>query len=168
MISKMLRAYRNHVARCRHKTGAQGNPVEMRLSFEQWSKIWEDSGHWADRGTRKGKYCMSRKNDIGHYETGNVFIQLHSKNSSDIDHVGRMPSFGMQGKFHSSHTLEIMSDVMRGDNNPTAKLTEEQVREIKISLRQGAKHRALADAYRVTKPTISAIATGRNWKHVTI
>ena len=164
----MLRAYRNQIARCRHKTDANGHPVEMRLTFEQWSEIWKDSGHWDQRGTRKGCYCMSRINDIGHYELGNVVIQLHSQNSSDTDHTGQPASFGMLGKFHQSQTLELMSHATRGANNPIAKLTEDQVREIKISLSQGTKHQDLANAYHVTKPTISAIATGRNWKHVTI
>ncbi len=60
-----------------------GNPVEFRISFEDWIKIWLDSGHWFDRGASTGKYVMSRHNDIGHYEVGNVSIKLHSENISE-------------------------------------------------------------------------------------
>lgn len=163
-----LRAYRNHVARCRHKTDTLGQPVLMKLTFEQWSQLWDASGHWVNRGNRAGQYCMSRMNDIGHYELGNVFIQLHSENSQQINHIGQNPSMGFEGKLHTPSAKQKNSIKNRGSNNMTAKLTEDQVRDIKIALLQGTNHRTLADAYHVTKPTISAIATGRNWRHVTI
>lgn len=57
-----------------------GNPIECRLTFEQWLKVWVDSGHYHEMGAGKGKYVLSRKDDIGHYEEGNVFVQSHSDN----------------------------------------------------------------------------------------
>jgi len=60
-----------------------GNPIEWHLTFEQWLQIWTDSGFLHLRGTSKGQYCMSRKNDIGHYEVGNVFIQANADNRKD-------------------------------------------------------------------------------------
>jgi hypothetical protein len=60
-----------------------GNKIEFKLSFEEWYDIWKKSGHWEERGRKAGQYCMSRIDDIGHYEVGNVFIQLHSKNVHD-------------------------------------------------------------------------------------
>lgn len=59
---------------------AEGKPIEFRLTFEQWNAIWDDSGKYQERGRRRGQYCMARFNDLGHYEVGNVFIQLHSDN----------------------------------------------------------------------------------------
>lgn len=72
--------YRTHKNACKYKLDAAGNPVEMRLTFEQWWQIWESSGKWEQRGHSKGQYCMCRYNDLGHYEPGNVFIDLHSRN----------------------------------------------------------------------------------------
>ncbi|MGQ7905526.1 hypothetical protein [Burkholderia multivorans] len=62
------------------KTDFNGDPVEFRLTFEEWFGIWMESGKWDKRGKKKGHYVMSRVNDIGHYEVGNVFIQLHADN----------------------------------------------------------------------------------------
>lgn len=65
-----------------NRKDALGNKILFKLKFREWLDIWIASGHFAERGRGKGKYCMSRYNDIGHYETGNVFIQLHSSNIS--------------------------------------------------------------------------------------
>jgi hypothetical protein len=111
---------------------------------------------------------MSRYNDVGHYEVGNVFIQLHSQNSRDTCHLGQKPSFGMLGKLHAPGAKQQNSIKNRGSNNVTALLNEEKVRQIKILLAQGVKHPILANMFGVAKPTISAISTGRNWKHVII
>lgn len=62
--------------------------IEWLLTFEQWLNIWVSSGHWHERGSKQGQYCMSRKGDCGPYSIDNVFIQLHSKNVGD-GHKGK-------------------------------------------------------------------------------
>ena len=47
-----------------------------------------------------------------------------------------------------------------------AKLTEDDVREIRRQRRQGAKLRSLAEIYGVSCPTISEAANGRTWAHL--
>lgn len=74
-----------HLYKCQRKNASSrvdvaGNPILFLLTFEEWLKIWVDSGHWEERGSSKGKYCMSRKNDLGNYEVGNVFIQPFGDN----------------------------------------------------------------------------------------
>jgi len=64
------------------KRDAAGNPVEMKMSFEQWMQVWIDSGKYHLRGKRKGCYVMGRKNDLGHYEVGNVDIIPTEENIS--------------------------------------------------------------------------------------
>jgi len=59
-----------------------GNLIEFKMTFEEWFKIWHESGHFLERGNKRGEYCMSRYHDIGHYEVGNVFIQLTTSNTS--------------------------------------------------------------------------------------
>lgn len=76
----------------------------VHISFEDWLKVWIDSGKLAQRGRKKGEYCMSRINDLGDYVLGNVFIQLSSENAS-------------QGKTGTTHTDEAkaqMSAVRKG------------------------------------------------------
>ena len=64
-----------------HRAHQRG--VEFKLSFEEWMTIWLESNSWMMRGKGRGKYNMSRINDTGAYEVGNVFIQSHEKNASD-------------------------------------------------------------------------------------
>ena len=77
------RAYLQHKYDCKGKTDKAGQPVEMRLTYGQWLWLWLSSGKFHMRGTGHGRYCMARKNDLGHYEPGNVFIQLHTENQKD-------------------------------------------------------------------------------------
>lgn len=54
----------------------------------------------------------------------------------------------------------------KGDACPAAKLTEEQVKAIKTSLRIGARNCDLAAQYRITSSAIAEIKAGRSWGHV--
>ena len=65
------------------KDNARRRKIYFLLSFEEWKDIWEQSGHWEERGRGIEQYCMSRIGDIGPYEVGNVFIQLRTDNSND-------------------------------------------------------------------------------------
>ena len=99
----------------RGKIDAAGNPVEFRLSFDEWLNIWEASGKLSQRGIRKGCYVMSRYNDLGHYEVGNVFIQEHSDNVRQAQ-IGRQGYYRggeknpFYGKTHSEETLEKIKE----------------------------------------------------------
>lgn len=68
--------YVAHKGRCKH-TG-----MAFLLTFEQWWKIWQDSGHWEARGRKVGQYVMARDGDIGPYAVGNVSIILGRDNIS--------------------------------------------------------------------------------------
>jgi hypothetical protein len=74
--------YGQHTAQSRHgqKTDRNGTVVEFRLTFDEWLGLWLASGHYHERGACKGGYVLSRINDLGHYEVGNVFIQSHADN----------------------------------------------------------------------------------------
>ncbi len=57
--------------------------IEWAISFPDWWQLWQDSGHWDERGRGAGKYCMARIGDSGNYAVGNVEIITTSQNSSD-------------------------------------------------------------------------------------
>lgn len=82
-LAKAKLSYRRKAGQCKHRQDRLGNPIEMRLTFEEWCHVWEESGHWGEWGVGRGKYCMSRYDDIGHYEIDNVFIQLHTENTAE-------------------------------------------------------------------------------------
>lgn len=77
--------YKAHRQRCKYRKDKLGNQIEMRLTYEQWLNVWLESGHLLEMGSGAGKYCMSRHNDTGHYEIGNVSIKLHTLNSMEVN-----------------------------------------------------------------------------------
>lgn len=58
--------------------------------------------------------------------------------------------------------------VRRGEEHPFARLTEKQVREIKLAFRKGATNKELGAIYGVDSSCINQIRRGLRWKHVTI
>ena len=64
-----------------HRNRAKRCGIPFKLSFEEWWRIWQESGKWESRGASKDGYVMSRCNDEGAYEVGNVFIQKHIMNA---------------------------------------------------------------------------------------
>jgi len=55
---------------------------------------------------------------------------------------------------------------MRGEGSPSAKLTEDKVREIRGLQKEGAGARALASLYGVTPTTIRNVLARKTWAHV--
>ena len=53
--------------------------------------------------------------------------------------------------------------VLRGEDRPDAKLTEQDVREIRRRLSFGESQRSLAIRFGVSRTAVSAISSGRNW-----
>lgn len=61
-----------------------------------------------------------------------------------------------------------MKEISKGSDNTQAKLTEEEVLKIKISLELGVRPILLAKHFNVSKQTICDIKKGRKWTHVHI
>lgn len=55
---------------------------------------------------------------------------------------------------------------LRGERNPSAKLTEADVRVIRLRHQGGASQRTLAQEYGVRQPTILRALNGTNWRHI--
>lgn len=62
--------------------------------------------------------------------------------------------------------LKLNPELARGEKNPSSKLTNSQVQEIRQLYKEGGiTHRQLATKYSVSKSTITAILTGVNWRY---
>lgn len=66
-----------------HRGTAKVRSIAWEFTFEEWCKVWEDSGKWLLRGRRKGCYCMARIGDVGPYRAGNVEIITAAQNTRD-------------------------------------------------------------------------------------
>src|SRR5258705_13161818 len=55
-----------------HKYRAERRGIPFELTFKQWLKIWQDSGHLRERGHRQGQYVMARFFGGGSYKIGHV------------------------------------------------------------------------------------------------
>ena len=79
------------------RQAAKKRGIDWMLSFEQWLSVWMASGKWDDRGCGVGKYCMSRRGDVGPYAIGNVFIQSSQQNSFDGGFGGKTKDSAIRG-----------------------------------------------------------------------
>lgn len=92
-----------------HRSNAKKVGKEFLLTFEEWLKIWVDSGHYHERGHYKGQYVMARYGDKGPYAVGNVKIITFEENSRE--HVGNRPE--TVAKIVAVHTGRKRSDITK-------------------------------------------------------
>ena len=76
-MTKTKRQFWNHQQRAKRK----GIPFE--LTFDEWYKIWIESGHYENKGTKRGQFVMSRYGDKGGYTIDNVHIQTVGENTKE-------------------------------------------------------------------------------------
>ena len=94
-----------------------------------------------DMGERPEGHVLSRKDDKGNYEPGNVTWKLRADNTKEMQHA-------------------------RGTKTARAKLTDEQVLEIRDLREKGYGIRQLGRMYGVHHKTISDIIKRQSWTHI--
>lgn len=77
---------RDRKAFLNHRGHAASRGVPFLMTFEEWWSIWEQSGHWSERGRRSGQYVMARFGDRGPYAAGNVKIILSEENRAEVEY----------------------------------------------------------------------------------
>jgi len=82
------------------KSNAKRRGIAWQLTFEEWSKIWIDSGKWELRGRNSGQYHMSRPGDQGPYAVDNVRIILGTINQSEMTYQHTEEAKQKIGAFH--------------------------------------------------------------------
>jgi predicted XRE-type DNA-binding protein len=71
------------------------------------------------------------------------------------------------GKHHSEETKLKISEKQKGESSPNHKLTEEQVIQIKLLLKEGIlTQQEIADIFGVSQMTISRIKNEKRWKYI--
>lgn len=121
-IKLWLKRYKRQRAGVVGRLDAAGQPIEMRMTFEEWLCIWAASGKMELHGNRRGHYVMSRHNDLGHYEVGNVSIVLHEENVAAARR-GKPLSAAHKAKMSAARTgVSYAPSVTRAHSNRTAAL----------------------------------------------
>jgi len=62
---------------------AKERNIEFNLTWQEWITWWIDTGHVAERGAHKDEYVMSRFNDTGPYELGNIKCITQGENKRE-------------------------------------------------------------------------------------
>lgn len=70
--------YRTKKSSTKGRLDKNGNEIEFRLTYEEWKTLWDKSGLLPSRD-----YVLSRINDLGHYEIGNVYVNHNLLNITE-------------------------------------------------------------------------------------
>jgi group I intron endonuclease len=147
----------------------ENNPMFGKTTSEETKrKISEaNKGHRHTEETKKliGELSSKRihtqetKNKISKANSGKEFSEEHKQKISE----------GLRGKEKSLEHRQHISESKRGSKSSKAKLTEEQVIEIKKLFKEGnIMIKDIADMYWVKPNTISCIKNGKNWGYINI
>lgn len=95
---------------------------------------------------------------------GRIMSPEHCKNLS----IARRKTISEKGiQPLSEDTKKLIGEATRGSKNPSAKLNEDKVREIKKLLAEGKlTHYQIAELFHISRQTIGFIKNGRLWSHV--
>jgi hypothetical protein len=65
------------------RSSATKRGIRFMLSFDEWWKVWQNSGKWGQRGKLEGQYVMARFADSGPYAVNNVRICTKGENREE-------------------------------------------------------------------------------------
>lgn len=115
------------------KAHAKKRGHDFLLTFEDWWKIWEESGKYHLRGKNVGQYCMARKNDQGAYIVGNIdIVEVHTNLGEQL----------ISGK------------------HITRKLTKVKILDIIKEYNTGKATSSIAKKFGISQPYVSKLAKG--------
>src|SRR5258707_4394633 len=94
-----------------HKYRAERRGIPFELTFKQWLKIWQDSGHLRERGHKQGQYVMARFFGGGSYQIGNVRIISAEDNNHFVSAgAGARKGRNSRGARQGPHTYSGQDD----------------------------------------------------------
>lgn len=158
---------------------AQRTPIADRF----WPKVEKSDGCWIWTGCRcnRGYGQIGTGGKTAHTTAHRVSYELNKGPIPDGMHVlhscDNPPCVRPDHLFLGTHT-DNMRDMWAkqrgrcdgagkvGSKNPRSVLTEEVVAEIRRMATSGAKHKAIAEIFGVTRQAISYVVRRETWKHV--
>lgn len=131
-------------------------------------KYWDNVGRPYKDKLRKKKEKNSLIREQKKLRNLQIVDDLKSGIRQDIIAEKYSLSPSVITELKKKNNVQIETNMRRGQNNNFSKLTEQQVKEIKILLKNKTKQQEIADLYSVKLRTIKAISSGQNWSHITI
>ena len=77
-VKFFMKKYKAKISSTKKRIDKNANPIEFRLSFEEYVSLYLDKGVVPSR-----QYVLARNGDIGHYEIGNVSVIHLIENSCE-------------------------------------------------------------------------------------
>lgn len=74
-----------------HRANAKQRGIAFEIEYADWLQWWKDTGHYHERGNKRGQYVMGRIGDVGPYKIGNIICQQAQVNSVAA-HLGKTRS----------------------------------------------------------------------------
>ncbi len=97
---------------------------------------------------------------------GHTFSDEHRHNISKALTGKVSPLIGIPLSEEHRHKVSLNHADVSGENNPSSKLREEDVRNILLMIKGGMKYSTIANIFNVTKTAICAIKRNKTWKHI--
>lgn len=169
---------------------------DRRYGYNRRENAWDNTGNKHSKETKekignKSKICWSSteyKNKMSKIRRDRVvsdgtkrkikklWENKEYKEKQIIAHKGYvMPkeqkqniSNALKSALSSKEQRLKRSEQTKGENNPSAKLTEMQVREVKRLLNSGIKSCDISKILNINKYRISSIKNGKSWSHIKI
>lgn len=180
----MLGRCRNPNDRRYHRYGGRGITV-----CEEWTAGFEAFQSWACANGYDEHLTIDRIDNDGNYEPDNcrwVDNRAQSRNRSnnvviDGEHASDMArrlgmtTSALMGRYKIGDRGDMLtrpkgasSGRKRGENNTTAKITDDDAREIKRLLLKNVPQAEIARRFGVSKYLVFDIKRGRTWKHIQV
>lgn len=148
----------NESDKVRHNTRLAGERVKThKITESDVVTIREMSMRGVSRKKIAAKFCV-RESTINRITSGKRWASAPGPiHTPDNPYKRKEPIYNY---------LAEHPELSVGERNGRAILTEDDVREIRRLISAGKTQKEIAAHFGVKKATVSAIATGRNWKHV--
>lgn len=166
--------------------GVRAHAYAWWLATGHWPELGEVVAHTCDvlvaPGDTSYRACV-RNDEIGTYELdgvvyerrGHLWLTTQSANSRDKTAKGRAASGDRNGsrlyperrpRGDNNWTRQRPELVARGEQNAAAKLTEQEVLEMRRLSSEGIHYKTLATMFSIANPTAWEIIARKSWRHI--
>ena len=140
----MIDNYKQRLQRYKqHRYSAALRGIPWQFTYIQWAMIWAKSGHWYERGRKRGQYVMARFKDKGPYSPDNVKICTVEENRYEMklsaETLAKMSVAKMGNKNRLGKKFSAEAKAKISSSNMGKKLSVEHKAKISAS-RMGKKH----------------------------